>query len=799
MEVDGERRSTLTKEAIVARIDDLTWGLNTKWIDSRSIADTVLRGIIPNVSTTVEEIDSFLGETCASLTVRHPDFSKLAGRLCVSNLHKTTACCFSVCVLDMFNYKCKETGQAMPLVNAETCRIVLAHSKYLDDYVIRHERDFQLDYFAFKTLEKSYLLKINGKVVERPQYMWMRVAIGIHGDDMGAVTETYNLMSEKWFTHASPTLFNAGTPSPQLASCFLLSMASDSIEGIFDTLKQCAVISKHAGGIGLNVHCIRGTGSYIAGTNGTSNGLMPMLRVYNNAARYVDQGGNKRPGAFAIYIEPWHPDIMDFLAAKQNTGNDETKARDLFFALWIPDLFMKRVKANAKWTLMCPNKYPGLADVWGSRFEVLYTSYEQQQQQQQQPSGGDHKCVDAQVIWRAIVESQIETGTPYMLYKDHCNRKTNHQHLGTIKSSNLCAEIIEYNDPTEIAVCNLASVALNRFVGGVGGENNNNNNNNNERVFNFAKLHSTVKVITRNLNKVIDRSSYPVPEAKKSNMAHRPIGIGVQGLADAFMRMRLPFESAGARRLNIQIFETLYHAALEASCELSEADGCYASYPGSPTSRGILQFDMWSDDVKPTTVLWDWDVLRAKIGKWGLRNSLLVALMPTASTAQILGNNESIEPYTSNIYVRRVLSGEFQMVNHHLVSDLIGLGLWDDLMRREIISARGSVQQITRIPQELRAIYKTAWEISNKSILDMSADRAPFIDQSQSLNLFLECPTYQKVTSMHFYGWKLGLKTGMYYLRTKPAANAAQVTVTPVCSSSKEGSGPSSDCTSCGS
>jgi ribonucleoside-diphosphate reductase subunit M1 len=584
--------------------------------------------------------------------------------------------------------------------------------------------------------------------------MLMRVAVGIHGNDIDAAIETYDMMSERWFTHASPTLFNAGTRRPQLSSCFLLTMTEDSIEGIYDTLKLCANISKSAGGIGLNVHCIRARGSFIAGTNGLSNGLVPMLRVYNNTARYVDQGGNKRPGAFAIYLEPWHADVFDFLDLKKNTGKEEQRARDLFYALWIPDLFMKRVETNDNWSLMCPDECPGLADVWGDEFEELYTRYEQE--------GRARSVVKAQKLWFAILESQVETGTPYMLYKDSCNRKSNQQNLGTIKCSNLCTEVVEYSSPDEVAVCNLASIALPRFVTA-------------ERQYDFKKLYEVTKVVTRNLNKIIDVNYYPVPEAQKSNFRHRPIGIGVQGLADAFILMRYAFDSEEASVLNKQIFETIYYAALEASCEIAQLFGPYETYEGSPVSKGILQQDMW--DVPDPESLWDWKQLREDIAKHGVRNSLLVAPMPTASTAQILGNNESIEPYTSNIYTRRVLSGEFQVVNSHLMNDLASLGLWNSEMKQKIIAHNGSVQNIDEVPDDLKVLYKTVWEISQKTLINMAADRGAFIDQSQSFNVHMAEPNYGKLTSMHFYGWKKGLKTGMYYLRSRPAANAIQFTI----------------------
>lgn len=591
------------------------------------------------------------------------------------------------------------------------------------------------------------------QVAERPQHMLMRVSIGIHGEDIDGAINTYNLLSEKYFTHASPTLFSAATPRPQLSSCFLIAMKDDSIEGIYDTLKQCALISKSAGGIGLHVHCIRSKGTYIAGTNGVSNGLVPMLRVYNNTARYVDQGGNKRPGAFAIYLEPWHADIFEFLDLKKNTGKEEVRARELFYALWIPDLFMKRVESNQDWSIMCPHECPGLADCWGEEFEVLYEKYEKE--------GRFVKQVRAQVLWKAIIEAQVETGTPYMLYKDSCNRKSNQKNLGTIKCSNLCTEIVEYTSADEVAVCNLASVALNMFV-------------NDDKTYNFIKLKEVTKTVTENLNKIIDVNFYPVPEAKKSNMRHRPIGIGVQGLADAFVLMRIPYESEAAIKLNQQIFETIYYGALEASCELAEKYGTYETYEGSPASQGILQYDMWN---KTPTELWDWASLKEKIAKHGLRNSLLLAPMPTASTAQILGNNESFEPFTSNIYQRRVLSGEFQVVNHHLLHDLTEADLWDEDMKNLIIHNNGSIQNIESIPKEIRDLYKTVWEISVKTTIQMAADRGAFIDQSQSFNIHVAEPNYGKLTSIHFYAWKMGLKTGMYYLRTKPAVNAIQFTV----------------------
>jgi ribonucleoside-diphosphate reductase subunit M1 len=635
------------------------------------------------------------------------------------------------------------------MISQKTYETVMRHREELNAAII-YDKDFNYNYFGFKTLERSYLLRINGKVAERPQHMIMRVAVGIHGEEIEKVIETYNLMSSKYFTHASPTLFNAGTPSPQLSSCFLVAMIADSIEGIYDTLKTCAMISKTAGGIGLHIHNIRATGSYIAGTNGSSNGILPMLRVYNNTARYVDQGGNKRPGAFAIYLEPWHADIFQFLDLRKNHGKEEVRARDLFYALWIPDLFMKRVETNGTWSLFCPNEAQGLPDVYGEEFEALYEKYEN-------TPGLPRQTIKAQKLWHSILEAQVETGNPFMLYKDSANTKSNQKNLGTIKSSNLCTEIIEYSAPDEVSVCNLASIALPTYVDVQREE------------YDFQKLHDVVKVVVKNLNKIIDVNYYPVEEARRGNMRHRPIGVGVQGLADAFLALRMPFESPEAKHLNLQIFETIYHAAVEASTELAEKEGPYSTYEGCPASQGILQYDMWG--VTPTE-LWDWAELKEKVKKHGLRNSLLVAPMPTASTSQILGFNECFEPYTSNIYSRRVLAGEFQIVNPWLLKDLVDMGLWSDAMKNRIIANNGSIQAIPNIPGDIKALYKTVWEISQKNVIDMAADRAAFIDQSQSLNIHIRDPTFGKLTSMHFHGWRKGLKTGMYYLRTQAAAAA---------------------------
>jgi ribonucleoside-diphosphate reductase alpha subunit len=646
----------------------------------------------------------------------------------------------------------------------------MEHADELDGAIV-HARDFEYDYFGFKTLEKSYLLKMHGKIAERPQLMLMRVAVGIHGSDIAAVIETYNYLSGRYFTHATPTLFNAGTPMPQMSSCFLLAMKDDSIDGIYDTLKNCAVISKYAGGIGISIHNIRAAQSYIRGTNGTSNGIVPMLRVFNNTARYVDQGGGKRKGSIAIYLEPWHADVMSFLELRKNHGNESDRARDLFYALWIPDLFMERVKANGTWSLMCPNECPGLADTWGDAFVALYEQYERE--------GRVRQTIKAQTLWFAILDSQVETGTPYMLFKDACNRKSNQQNLGTIKCSNLCTEIVEYTAPDEAAVCNLASIALPMMIqhSSSGGSSNSSPHPDaatNPPVFDFDLLKTVTEVATKNLNKIIDRNFYPIPEAQTSNMRHRPIGIGVQGLADVFQILKLSFDSPAARQLNKDIFETIYYGACSASCELAEQLGPYESYAGSPASQGRLQYDLWN--VTPSD-RWDWAALKERIAQHGLRNSLLVAPMPTASTAQILGNNESTEPFTSNMYNRRVLAGEFTVVNKHLLRELTSLNLWTESVRNRIIADNGSIQGVLEIPKTIRDVYRTVWEIPQKSILEMSADRGPYICQSQSLNVHIADPDSSKLTSMHFYAYKLGLKTGMYYLRTRPKADAIKFTV----------------------
>ena len=745
---DG-RREPVQFDKITARIKKLCYGLHDA-VDPTKVAMRVIEGVYDGVTTT--ELDNLAAEVAATNAVTHPDYAQLASRIAVSNLHKATKKSFTETMKDLHEYVDPITGENASLIAEDVWEIIQKNSELLDSSII-YDRDFSYDFFGFKTLERSYLLKIEGQIAERPQQMLMRVAVGIHKDDMDSVIETYNMMSEGWFTHATPTLFNAGTPKPQMSSCFLLTTKEDSISGIYDTLKQCAKISQNAGGIGLAIHDIRATGSYIKGTNGTSNGIVPMLRVFNDTARYVDQGGGKRKGSFAVYIEPWHADIFDFLDLRKNHGKEEQRARDLFYALWTPDLFMKRVEENGDWTLMCPNECPGLADSWGPEFEALYTKYEAE--------GKGRKTMKAQDLWFKILESQVETGTPYMLYKDAANGKSNQQNLGTIRSSNLCTEIIEYTSPDEVAVCNLASIAVPKFV-------------KEDRTFDHDKLFEVTYRVTRNLNRVIDRNYYPIPEARNSNMRHRPIGLGVQGLADAFILMRFPFDSDEARQLNKDVFETIYYAACTASKDMAKEEGAYETFPGSPASEGKLQFDMW--DVTPSD-RWEWDILKEEIKEHGMRNSLLMAPMPTASTAQILGNNECFEPYTSNIYTRRTLSGEFIVVNKHLLRDLTKLGLWDDDMKNRLIAANGSIQNIDEIPENLKVLYRTAWEIPQRAILDMAADRGAYICQSQSLNIFMENVNNSKLTSMHFYAWKKGLKTGMYYLRTKAATDAIKFTV----------------------
>ncbi|BBN00646.1 ribonucleoside-diphosphate reductase alpha chain [Marchantia polymorpha subsp. ruderalis] len=766
---DG-RQEAVHFDKITARLKKLSYGLNPEHCDVVVVAQKVCVGVYKGVTTS--QLDELAAETAAAMTASHPDYALLAARIAVSNLHKNTKKSFSETVKEMYAHVNERSGLKAPLIADDVYEIIMKNAERLDSEII-YDRDFEYDYFGFKTLERSYLLKVNGKVVERPQHMLMRVSVGIHKHDVEAALRTYHLMSQRWFTHASPTLYNGGTPRPQLSSCFLICMKDDSIEGIYDTLKECAVVSKSAGGIGLSVHNIRATGSYIRGTNGTSNGILPMLRVFNDTARYVDQGGGKRKGAFAIYLEPWHADIFDFLDLRKNHGKEESRARDLFYGLWVPDLFMKRVQSDGTWSLFCPNEAPGLADCWGESFEELYTSYEK--------AGKARKVIQAQKLWFSILEAQVETGNPYMLFKDACNRKSNQQNLGTIKSSNLCTEIVEYTAPDEMAVCNLASIALPRFVrekgipieshpsklvGSRGYRN---------RFFDFEKLGEITSIVTRNLNRIIDVNYYPTETGRRSNMRHRPIGIGVQGLADVFILLGMPFDSEEGRQLNRDIFEAIYFHSLKTSCQLAEEEGTYETYPGSPVSKGVLQPDMWG--VRTSDDRWDWVGLRESVAKHGVRNSLLVAPMPTASTSQILGNNECFEPYTSNIYSRRVLSGEFMVVNKHLLMDLTDMGLWSPELKNKVIHYNGSIQKLDEIPENLKAIYRTVWEIKQRSLVDMAADRGAFIDQSQSLNIHMDQPNFGKLTSLHFYTWSKGLKTGMYYLRSRAAADAIKFTV----------------------
>jgi len=744
---DG-RREAVKFDKITARVKKLCYGLSPL-VSAEQVAMKVIEGLYDGVTTS--ELDNLAAEVAASNTITHPDYALLASRIAVSNLHKNTKKLFSETVKELYEYVDPKTGKNASLIAEDVYQVIMENAETLDSNII-YDRDFRYDFFGFKTLERSYLLKLKGQIAERPQHMLMRVSVGIHKNDIESALKTYNLMSEGWFTHATPTLFNAGTPKPQMSSCFLLTMKEDSITGIYDTLQQCAKISQSAGGIGLSIHDIRATGSYIKGTNGTSNGIVPMLRVFNDTARYVDQGGGKRKGSFAIYIEPWHADVFDFLDLKKNHGKEEQRARDLFYALWIPDLFMERVEANGEWSLMCPNECPGLSDAYGKEFKNLYEGYEK--------AGKARKTINAQELWFKILESQIETGNPYMLYKDAANEKSNQKNLGTIKSSNLCTEIMEYTSSDEVAVCNLASIALPKYV--------------KDGEFDHDRLFEVTYQITKNLNKIIDTNFYPIVEARNSNMRHRPIGIGVQGLADTFITMRYAFDSQEAKTLNKEIFETIYFSACTASKDLAKEDGAYETYEGSPISKGEFQFDMWN--VKPSD-RWEWDVLREEVKEHGVRNSLLLAPMPTASTAQILGNNECFEPYTSNIYTRRVLSGEFIVVNKHLLRDLVKLDIWSDDLKNKLMATNGSVQSIDEIPDNIKALYKTAWELSQKTIIEMAADRGAYICQSQSLNVFMENANFAKLTSMHFYGWKQGLKTGMYYLRTKAAVDAIKFTL----------------------
>ncbi len=727
-------------DKVTNRISKLTHGLSEN-VDASMIAQQVFSSMHDNIKT--HEIDTLSAEICIGMITSDPDYEILATRIVASNIQKRVPSTFSEAMQKLYD---------ADIITEEVTKV----SKHIDAH-IKPERDYDFGYFGLKTLEKGYLQKIHDEIVETPQYMYARVSIGIHGEDVERVVETYDAMSKGLFIHATPTLFNAGTPRPQMSSCFLVANKDDSIDGIYDTVKECAQISKWAGGIGLHVHNIRANKSHIRGTNGTSDGIIPMLRVYNATARYVNQAG-RRKGSIAVYLEPWHADILDFLEIRLNQGDEEARCRDLFSAMWIPDLFMKRVEEGGNWSLFCPDKAKGLSDVYGKEFEELYEKYERE--------GLANKVVPAADIWKAIIKSQSETGTPYMLYKDACNEKSNQKNLGTIKSSNLCCEILEHTDKDETAVCNLASIALPKFVNRETGE------------FDYEELHRISKMVTRNLNQVIDKNFYPTDTAKRSNMRHRPIGIGVQGLADVFIMSREPFGSEKSKEMNRLIFETIYHASLESSCELADKDGTYETFEGSPFSQGILQFDMW--DAPKLSERYDWNAMRERVKK-GTRNSLLLAPMPTASTSQILGNNECFEPYTQNIYLRRTLAGEFVVVNKHLVGDLKAVGLWSKEMKDLMIKANGSVQNIVDIPSELKELYKTVWEISQKVIIDMAADRGVFVDQSQSMNLFVESPTLSKLSSMHFYAWKKGLKTGMYYLRSKAKARPIQFSLEADC------------------
>ena len=745
----GERED-VRFDAILDKLRRLSEGLDPNWVDPANLTKLTIEGLYDGVTT--RELDQLAAETAASLVSHHPDYSKLAARICVDDLHRSTKEVFTDVITDLREYIDPESKLHAPLISEGVYEIIMANAEVLNNH-IDYNRDYNYDYFGFKTLERSYLLRLDGEVAERPQHMLMRVAVGIHQNDIEKALRTYDLMSQGYFTHATPTLFNSGTPMPQMSSCFLLTMQEDSLHGIYDTLKQCALISKSAGGIGLSIHHIRAKGSYIKGTNGNSNGIVPMLRVFNDTARYVDQGGGKRKGSIAIYLEPWHPDLIEFLDLRKNHGKEEMRARDLFYALWTPDLFMQRVQQNADWSFFCPNECPGLQDAYGEEFKELYESYEAQ--------GLARKTVPAREVWDKVIEAQIETGTPYMLYKDSANLKSNQKNLGTIRSSNLCTEIMEYTSADEIAVCNLASIALPKFV-----ENGS---------FNHDLLFDVTYHTTGNLNRVIDVNYYPVEEARNSNMRHRPIGLGVQGLADTFAMLGLAFDSPEARALNKEIFETIYFAACTASKDEAIEHGAYSTFQGSPASQGLLQFDLWG--MNEHSGRWDWDSLKAEIVEKGMRNSLLVAPMPTASTSQILGNNECFEAFTSNLYVRRTLSGEFIVLNKHLVNDLISAGLWSMELKDEILRHKGSILGIEGIPDNIKALYKTTWEIKQKHVLDMAADRGAYIDQSQSMNIHMIDANAAKVSSMHFYGWRSGLKTGMYYLRTKAAADAIQFTV----------------------
>ena len=750
------QKEIVSFDKILTRIKKLGAEAHIK-LNYTSLVMKVIDQLYDGISTT--KIDELSAEQCASMASIHPDYNTLAGRIVVSNHHKNTHESFVEVMSQL--YECHDKhNKPSPLISKELYFIVNSNEEALNE-MCDYSRDYLIDYFGFKTLERAYLMKLNKVIVERPQHMWLRVALGIHGNNLEKVKETYDLMSLKYFTHATPTLFNAGTPHPQLSSCYLIAMENDSIEGIYNTLKDCAMISKWAGGIGLHIHNVRAAGSHIRGTNGLSNGIVPMLKVFNNTAKYVDQGGGKRNGSFAIYLEPWHADIEMFLQMRKNHGDEELKARDLFYALWVPDLFMERIKTDGTWTLMCPDECPGLSDVYGDEFKTLYTKYE--------TSGKGRKTVKARELWFQVLDAQMETGTPYLLYKDACNKKSNQKNVGIIKSSNLCTEILEYSDENETAVCNLASIALPTFV----------DQTQEPIVFDYDKLHEITKVVTYNLNRIIDINFYPTPKTERSNLRHRPIGIGVQGLADVFMLLNIPFHSEEAKVINRKIFETIYHAALERSMEIARIEGPYETFDGSPASKGLLQFDLWNINPCESETRYDWDGLKQKIINHGLRNSLLVAPMPTASTSQILGFNECIEPITSNIYNRRTLAGEFILANKYLMNDLIELDLWNEKIKNNIIANHGSIQHIEIVPQHIRDKYKTVWEIPMRHLIDMAADRGAYICQSQSLNLWLEDPNYSMLTSMHFYSWSKGLKTGIYYLRRRGRHHAQQFTIEP--------------------
>ena len=744
-------REPIKFDKITRRIKNQCKGLNTTFVSPLDVTRRVAESVIDGITT--EEIDNTIAHECARLVTTHPDYSILAARILITRWQKSIPLSFSENVGYLYDHIDPSTGEHAPLISSELHSLVTKPSiaRKLDRSIV-HDRDYDLDYFGLMTLRRGYLKKAGDSILETPQFMWMRTALGIHGEDITSAIKCYDSMSKGYYTHATPTLFNSGTPRPQMSSCFLQAMKDDSIRGIFETFLEMAEISKHAGGIGVHIHDVRAKGSYIAGTGGTSNGIVPMLKVMNEEARYVDQGGGKRKGSFAVYLEPWHSDVEDFLELKKNHGKEELRARDLFYALWIPDLFMQKVKEDSDWHLMCPKECPGLSDVHSSSFNELYDSYVSQ--------GKFRKKLKARDLWAKVLRAQIETGTPYILYKDACNSKSNQQNLGTIKSSNLCTEIVEYSDSNQTAVCNLASIALPKFL--------------DRGKVDYHKLSEAAYEITENLNMVIDRNYYPTETAANSNMAHRPIGIGVQGLADLFAMLKIEFDSDEAKAINTRTFAAIYYGALKASCDLAKKDGVYSSYEGSPASKGLLQFDLWK---KEPDDFFNWKSLKAKIKKYGLRNSLLLAPMPTASTSQILGNNECFEPFMSNIYVRRVLSGEFILLNKHLVRDLIEINMWSPEIKDEIIRNNGSVQNITSIPLEIRLRYRTVWEISMKSIIEMSADRGPYICQSQSMNLFLAEPSLGKVNSMHFYAWESGLKTGMYYLRSKPAGQSKKITI----------------------